>query len=139
MENFFFKFRFFHSYLEKYVVLILSGKKKMVYHILIIHVILCHIGYSVSFHSMTNFTIDFLRISFFLFHTFFQTSWYRQFLSNLLHGMMRAFCCIYFIISVPCVRIHHLEREIAIFLLFHIICFNIIFLLNPSIIPCSTM
>ena len=32
----------------------------------------------------------------------------REIHNTQLHGMMRAFCCIYFIISVPCVGIRHL-------------------------------
>ena len=38
-----------------------------------------------------------------------------------LHGMMRAFCCTYFRISVPCVRIHNLEKKLRFF------CFSIFF------------
>ena len=141
----------FHLYLDKYVVLILSEKKSLS-HILSIHVILSHIGYSVSFHSMSNFTIDFLRISFSCFTRFFKRhspinscricfKFKREIglHKTQLHGMMRAFCCTYFRISVPCVRIHNLEKKIEIFLLFHIICSNIIYLLNPSTITKSTL
>ena len=127
-----------------------NKKKSSLSHTLIIHVILSHIGYSVSFHSMSNFTIGFLRISFSCSTRFFKHHGianscriYLKFEIEIhktqLHGIVRAFCCTYFRISVPCVRINNLERKIAIFLLFHIICFNIIYFLNPSIIPCSTM
>ncbi len=145
-------FRFFHLYLEKYVVLILSEKTTKTQFI-------THIDHPCNFKShwiFSEFSINvklyhrFSQNQFFLFHTFFQTSWYRQFLSNCfkfereihktqLHGMMRAFCYTCFRISVPCVRTHNLERKNAIFLLFHIIFFNIIYSLNPFIIPCSIM
>ena len=127
-----------------------NNQKHSLSHILIIHVILSRIGYSVSFHSMSNFTIDFLRITFSCFTRFFKHhgianscrmcfKFEREVHKTQLHGMMRAFCYTCFRISVPCVRIHNLERKNAIFLLFHIIFSNIIYLLNPPIIPCSTM
>ena len=89
---------------------------------MIIHVIFCHIRYSVRFHSTSNFTIHFLRISFPRFTRFFKHhsianscricfKFEREIHKTQLHGMMRAFCCIYFIISVPCVGIRHLEGK----------------------------
>ena len=77
---------------------------------------------------MSNFTIDFLRITFSCFTRFFKhrgiANSYRicfkfeREIHTQLHGMMRAFCCTYFRISVPCVRIHNLERKNAIFFAF---------------------
>ena len=78
---------------------------------------------------MSNFTIDFLRITFSCFTRFFKHhgianscricfKFEREVPKTQLHGMMRAFCYTCFRISVPCVRIHNLERKNAIFFAF---------------------
>ena len=74
------------------------------------------------FHSTSNFAIHFLRIIFSRFTRFFKHhsianscricfKFEREIYKTQIHGMMRAFCCIYFIISVPCVGIRHLEGK----------------------------
>ena len=92
---------------------------------------------------MSNFTIDFLRISFSCFTRFFKHpsiansyricfKFERDMHNSQLLVMMRAFCCSYFRISATCVRIHNLQTKIGIFCYFLIILFQNHLCVKPS-------